>query len=73
MFELSETLGTFANESTPTNDDSGLEKTDMPKIDFAMLDAAALERVHELETQVVDCDEVCMIRDLMEVENNPNS
>ena len=66
-------IGAFGNDMTLTNDDVGLEATDTPKKDFAMLNDAALETAHESETQIVDCDEVCMMRDFMEVDSNPNS
>jgi len=41
--------------------------------DFAMFNDAAFERAHESESHNVNCDDVCMMRDVIEVECNPNS
>ena len=51
----------------------GLEFTDSPKNDLTMFEAAAFATTHESDSHVVDCAEVCLMRDIAEVDTDPNS
>ncbi len=51
----------------------GLERTDNPRKDFAMLKDAAFEKAHESESHIVDCDAVYMMREVKDVDSGPKS
>jgi hypothetical protein len=65
---MKEMLGTLANDREFKKEDSGLEATDTPMYDFAIFNEGAFESAHESDSQFVDSDDVCMMRDIIEIE-----